>query len=113
MKKAQVSNRVKKTYESVDAFRQHLESVSRKRSRLTLEVDRLLASNSYTLSEIMNKIESMKKTIFKDSNDFSNLQILKKHIKYRAAHNCFRFKLDHLQHVLLMSIEDNAQEIDF
>lgn len=76
-------SRVKSKYENIAELRKHLKSAESK--KLTIAVDKLFLK-ARSLQEIFAEIENLKSTIFTESNDFKNLSIVKKHIRYRQAH---------------------------
>lgn len=108
-----VSNKVRKFYADPAAVRNHFAKVAKKQSRLTLEVDRLLVSNEWTLAEIMTKINSLKATTFKGSEDFKSPDVLKKHLRFRAGHNGFVYKFDQYGHVLFLDVAAEPQTVTF
>ena len=73
---------------------------------LTQYVDHLLFK-SRTLNEVFEKIQEAKELRFKDSKDFKNMSILKKHVKYRANHDKFVVNFTKKGKVRLASLLDN------
>ncbi len=88
--------------------------VKKKYSNITLENCKTLTSyvdsllfKSRTLDEVFKKIEEAKATKFKASNDFKNLSVLKKHVKYRISHDKFKISLSKANKLRLVALELN------
>jgi hypothetical protein len=74
--------------------------VKKRYSEITLENAKTLTSyvdsllfKSRSLNEVFAMIQEAKEAKFKDSRDFKNLSILKKHVKYRINHDGFEVSL--------------------
>jgi hypothetical protein len=93
VKSKAVSGRVKKQYNSLEELKAQMAKV-KESPTLTFEVDRMLVAGKHTLKKIMERIDELKTTKFKDNSDFRDLTILKKHIKFRASNNRFQIEFD-------------------
>ena len=90
-------NEVKKAYSNVD-----LENAK----SLTQYVDSLLFK-SRKLDEIMSLINEAKESKFTESRDFKTIAILKKHIRYRQAHDKFKVSATKSNKVRLAALDLN------
>lgn len=99
--------RLRKNYDNFADLKKHLTSVKLKEiDTLTFYVDRLLlTANSY--DSLFKKIQKIKESKFKESNDFKNIAIVRKHINYRKKHNHFVFDYVDKTRFKLVDIANN------
>jgi mRNA-degrading endonuclease RelE of RelBE toxin-antitoxin system len=98
--------RLEKTYTDFTALKKHLSSA--KADTLTFFVDQLLLSAN-TLNELLDKVNEVKKVKFNESNDFKNLAILKKHIRYRQTHNRICFSVNKKHQVRAINVDYKSE----
>jgi mRNA-degrading endonuclease RelE of RelBE toxin-antitoxin system len=102
--------RLEKRYTNFAELKKHL--TSNKADTLTFYVDQLLLKAN-TAQQLLDKINEVKKTKFTQSNDFKNLSIVKKHIRYRQNHNRVIFSVNKKNQIRMINVDyesENAQE---
>ena len=106
--KARKKMRLEKTYKSFSELKKHLKSNDH--DTLTFAVDQILLTAN-TLAEIQAKIEKLKSNDYTESNDFKNLTIIKKHIRYRQTHNKIVFSMSKANKLRMINLDyENIQE---
>ena len=98
--------RIEKIYSSFKELKKHLTSA--KADTLTFFVDQLLLTN-HTKEALLEKIKEVKETKFKTSNDFKTLAIVKKHIRYRQAHNNIVFSVNKKNEIRMIAVDYDSE----
>lgn len=108
VKSKSVSGRVKKQYASLEDLKAQMAKI-KESTTLTMEVDKMLVAGKFTLKKMLEKVVELKTTRFKDSEDFRDLTILKKHIKFRASNNRFQIEFDEKGRVQVVGVTGDGK----
>ena len=100
-------SRLEKKYIDFKSLKKHLDSAAV--TTLTFAVDKLLLKAN-TIDELYAAIVELKETKFKESNDFKSLAIVKKHIRYRQAHNRIIFSVNKKNQFRMTAIDYTSDE---
>ena len=99
--------RLQKTYADFATLKKHL--TSSKHDTLTFDVDQLLLK-AHTLDELKEKIDDLKANVYTKSNDFKNVSVIKKHIRYRQTHNHIVFSKSKQDKIRMIAIDYNSTQ---
>ena len=82
------SQSVKKSYESIDSYKKHVNTLSNKKiNKITFFLDKQLQSEK-TFKELLRLCNVFRKR-FDSCNDFATISRIKSHINYRKKNNNF------------------------